>query len=196
VLETALNTETDPFLVARYTFYLAQSYRDGGEQAKALAAYLRRAGQGYWDQEVFVSLYSAAKLQEQLGHSDSEIIQTHLAAFEICPTRAEALHGAGRLCRLRGKHQQGYILTKHGIGLDCPPEGLFVEQWIYEYGLKDEFSVLAYWAGQFRESLDACVSLLACSALPQSERDRVRKNADFALAKLEDAQWAERLSGA
>ena len=30
ILEAALTTETDPFLVSRYTFYLAQSYRDGG----------------------------------------------------------------------------------------------------------------------------------------------------------------------
>ena len=36
VLERALATETDPFLISRYTFYLAQSYRDSGEREKAL----------------------------------------------------------------------------------------------------------------------------------------------------------------
>ena len=36
ILETALLTETDPFLVARYTFYLAQSYRDSGNKERAL----------------------------------------------------------------------------------------------------------------------------------------------------------------
>ena len=36
VIENALRTETDPFLVARYEFYLAQSYLDAGEKQKAL----------------------------------------------------------------------------------------------------------------------------------------------------------------
>ena len=48
-LEQALETETDPFLISRYTFYLAQSYRDCGEKEKALANYLKRAELGYWD---------------------------------------------------------------------------------------------------------------------------------------------------
>ena len=46
-LERALATETDPFLISRYTFYLAQSYRDCGEKGKALQAYLKRAELGF-----------------------------------------------------------------------------------------------------------------------------------------------------
>ena len=34
VLERALANETDPFLISRYTFYLAQSYRDCDESRK------------------------------------------------------------------------------------------------------------------------------------------------------------------
>ena len=43
ILEEALHSETDAFLRCRYTFYLAQSYRDSGEAEKALANYLKRA---------------------------------------------------------------------------------------------------------------------------------------------------------
>jgi hypothetical protein len=46
-LENALRTETDPFLISRYTFYLAQSYRDCGEKRQALQAYSRRSQLGY-----------------------------------------------------------------------------------------------------------------------------------------------------
>ena len=55
-LRNALATETDPFLVSRYTFYLAQSYRDCGEREKSLANYLKRADLGFWNEEVYVSL--------------------------------------------------------------------------------------------------------------------------------------------
>ena len=51
VLERALATETDPFLTSRYTFYLAQSYKDCGEREKALENYLKRARLGYWTEE-------------------------------------------------------------------------------------------------------------------------------------------------
>ena len=36
-IQDALETETDPFLVSRYTFYLAQSYRDSLEKEKAIS---------------------------------------------------------------------------------------------------------------------------------------------------------------
>ena len=62
ILERALLTETDPFLIARYRFYLAQSYRDFGQVEKAIESYMTRSGLGYWDQEIFFSLYQAAKL--------------------------------------------------------------------------------------------------------------------------------------
>ncbi|MGH1574692.1 glycosyltransferase [Methylobacterium sp. P31] len=42
ILENALATETDPLLISRYTYYLAQSYRDSGEPRRALEYYLRR----------------------------------------------------------------------------------------------------------------------------------------------------------
>jgi len=56
VLERALETEQDAFLISCYTFYLAQIYQDAGEREKALTNYLKRAELGYWDQEVFVSI--------------------------------------------------------------------------------------------------------------------------------------------
>ena len=46
----------DPFLISRYTFYLAQSYRDCGEKEKALANYMKRAELGFWNEEIYVSL--------------------------------------------------------------------------------------------------------------------------------------------
>ena len=41
VLEKALEKEKDPFLISRYTFYLAQSYRDFAEHRKALKYFLK-----------------------------------------------------------------------------------------------------------------------------------------------------------
>lgn len=128
MLERVLETEKDPFLISRYTFYMAQSLRDAGER-KALDAFLRRAELGFWIEEVFVSLYNVARLKEGLGYPDTEVIGSYLAAYEVCPHRAEALHGAMRY-RIKNKFQQGYLIGKHAMTLP-EPSGLLVESWVF-----------------------------------------------------------------
>jgi tetratricopeptide (TPR) repeat protein len=184
VLETALETETDPFMLARYRFYLAQSYRDCGERAKALEHYLVRAELGYWQEEVFASLYYAAQMKDHLHHPVQEVIDTFLRAADAQPTRAEALHGASRLCRIESRHEEGYQLAKRGLAIPMPPDGLFVERWIYETGLLDEFAVNAYWSGHNWDCLDASLKILATGKLPAGETSRILDNARFASERL------------
>ena len=184
ILETALKTENDPFMRSRYQFYLAQSYRDCGEKEKALQAYLQRAELGFWIEEVFMSLYSAAKLQESLGQPFDQVIATYLRAADAVPGRAEALHGASRYCRISGRFREGYDIARRAGLFGEMPDGLFVEPWIYEYGLLDEFAVNAYWAGEYRECLDACERILREGKCPEGQRARVEANAAFARQKL------------
>lgn len=184
VLEKALLTETDPFLISRYTFYLAQSYRDCGQKELALRNFLKRAELGYWVEEVFESLYCAAKLKEQLDYPEDEVIAAYEKASETVRTRAEALHGAARFCRAKGRNEEGFQFAKRGVAIPMPESGLFVESWVYDYGLLDEYAINGYWSGHMRESLDACMRLLGGSHLPEGQRGRVAANARFALEKL------------
>jgi hypothetical protein len=184
VLEAALRQETSPFLIARYRFYLAQSYRDCGAPAEALTQYLARAELGFWQEEVFVSLYQAAKLREVLGHPEDDVIATYLRAAEAAPHRAEAFHGASRFCRIKGRNEQGYQLARRGLAITRPGDALFLEPWIYEFGLLDELAVNAYWSGHHRESLDAAIRLLATPDCPAEHRDRFAANARAALERL------------
>lgn len=183
VLENALATETDPFLVSRYTFYLAQSYRDSGEREKSLANYLRRAELGFWDEEIYVSLLEAGNLTAALGRPFDEVVAVFERAAQVVPTRAEALHAASLYCRNQGRNAEGMEFARRGLDL-TQPAGLFVQPWVYDYGLLDEFAVNAYWAGAYRESLDACLKLLATEKLPAEMAKRVVANARFATDKL------------
>ena len=184
VLENALATETDPLLRARYTFYLAQSCRDSGDPGKALRLYRERAGLGQWQEEVYVSLLEAARLMESLGHPDEEVIHAYGQAARAAPRRAEALHGAARLCRERKRYEDGFRHAAAGIAIAMPKSGLFVEPWIYDWGLLDEYAIHAYWTGHYRESLEACLELLTQQKLPAEHRDRVMTNAGYAKHKL------------
>jgi glycosyltransferase involved in cell wall biosynthesis len=184
VLEAALRTEQSPFLISRYRFYLAQSYRDSGEPEKALHNYLLRAELGFWIEEVFVSLYRAAQLKEQLGYPDDAVVDAYLRASNTLSTRAEALHAASRFCRNKDRFEQGYQTAKRGLAIHLPSNGLFVEPWIYEYGLLDELSIHSFWTGRYPESLEACRRLLSEGKMPDEMRDRVNKNAQFSIDKL------------
>jgi GR25 family glycosyltransferase involved in LPS biosynthesis/glycosyltransferase involved in cell wall biosynthesis len=186
ILENALATEADPFLISRYRFYLAQSLRDCGEREKAEASYLQRAELGFWNEEIYVSLLEAGRLQEALGRDFDTVMQTYVRAMRIVPHRAEAAHAAALLCRLRARHAQGYELAKPALALlDGPvPNGLFVQPWVYHYGLLDEYAINAYWSGHYLASLNACLRILAHPDCPQGDRKRVLDNAKFAADKL------------
>ena len=172
------------FLRARYKFYLAQSYLDAGDKEKALAAYQERATLGFWDQEVFISLYRSANLKADLGFDEEDVIASYLRAHDVRKDRAEALHGAARFCRIKQKYQHGFDLAKRALKIKPPNEGLFLEDWIYQYGLLDEFAVNAYWIGRYDDCLAACERLLREGKLPAEMRERIEQNAGLAREKL------------
>lgn len=186
ILEKALRTETDPMLAARYRFYLAQSYRDGGEQEKALANYLVRANAGFWEDEVYVSLLEVSKLQEQLNHPVEHILATLRRANGVGVRRAEAFHAASRLCRINRRFAEGFEFARQGLEIASPDGALFAALWVYQYGLLDEFAVNASWIGRHQDCLEACLRLLRENLLPAGDRARVVANAHLARDKLRE----------
>lgn len=184
VLEQALSSEEDAFLRSRYTFYLAQSYRDAGEREKALENYLTRAELGFWTEEIFESLYAAAGLMQAMGRPSDDVLAMYLRAAEAAPGRAEALHAASRLCRENNKFAEGFEYARRGLNIPLPADGLFVQPWVYDYALLDELAVNAYWIGRHHECLDACQRLLREGKMPADMHDRVKKNAEFAAGKI------------
>jgi hypothetical protein len=65
----------------RTIFYLAQTFRDQGKSLAAIRYYELRVRMGGWDQEVFFSMYEAARLA-----NDPEAMRR---AYEFRPSRAE-----------------------------------------------------------------------------------------------------------
>jgi len=188
LLKKLVLKERDPFLIARYTYYLGECYRYSGEEEKAIEFYLQRTKLGFWNEEIFISYLFAGRLQIKLKRPGNEVLETFLAGHKVCPWRAEALHGAAMLCRMQGLHHLGYMLAMPGLRLTMPQSGLLVENWIYDYGLLDEFSVLCYWTERYQECLDAATRILREGKIPEPERPRVQQNVDFAAAKLNEAK--------
>jgi tetratricopeptide (TPR) repeat protein len=182
VLERALGENPTN---ARYAFYLAQSWRDAGEPARALDAYERRAAMGGWDEEVYVALLEAAKLRELLGRPHGEVLAGYLRAHVARPRRAEALCHLARYCRGRGEHAAAWVFARSAVEVPRPNDVLFVEEEVYAWRALDEYAIAAYWVGRLRESLDASRQLLIGGRLPTLQEDRVRENLGFAEQALD-----------
>lgn len=169
----------------RNTFYLAQSYRDAAKPELAIKSYQDRVNLGGWDQEVFWSIFQIAKLKEEQNYPKEEVIQSYVQAFEYRPTRAEPLYHLAQYYRFQKDYLLSYLTAKYGLTLPLSNDILFVESWIYEYGLLLELSISAYWIGQYQESFDACIELLAKKELPQNVKKCVESNLRFSIEKLQ-----------
>jgi len=182
--EEALKGEVDPKDFNRYHFYLAQSYRDSQQWEKSLAAYMKRAELGGWNEEVFYSLYQAGRIMEILNKNIDEIIKVYFNAYQAAPYRAESLWAAARLCRLNIRFDQAYTFAKQGLKCRCPEGALFIAAPVYEWMLLDEFAIAAYWAGHFKESRQASVALLQQNRFPPDQKERIEANLKFATEEL------------
>ena len=164
----------------RYHFYRAQSYRDAQQWENALAAYLKRADLGGWNEEVFYSLYQAGRIMEILEKPVDNIIQVYFKGYQAAPWRAESLWAAARLCRAFSRFDQGYRFAKQGLKIRYPEGALFVGQGIYEWALLDEFAIASYWTGHYRESRIASIQLLKDGKFPPDQKERIEANMKFA----------------
>ncbi len=182
VFEEALKDEPNN---SRYVFYLAQSYRDAGNNQKALENYEKRAKMGDWEEEVFYSLLRIGNLQEALKMPFDTVMASYKKAFQFRKTRMEPLYHMIQLFEQQGNYNAGYLVGKIAQTLPPTTDLLFVQQWIYEYGMLLELSVCAYWIGKYEECQQISVELLK-KELPADIKTITENNLAFANDKLLD----------
>jgi glycosyltransferase involved in cell wall biosynthesis len=170
VLEVALAEEPDN---SRYVFYLAQSYREGGELEKAYRYYQQRVEMGGTDQEVYLSLFQIARLDQLQGRP---CINSYWAAYRRLPCRAEPLYYLASWYRMNNQFMTAYQLTKAALLLGACDERLLKEQWIYDFGLLLEHSICAFYVGQYQEAYDLSLQLLQQPDLPPPVRSCIQGN--------------------
>lgn len=171
----------------RHVFYLAQSYRDAGMLEQALAAYLRRAEMGGWDQEVFFALYQAARLRHLLGEPWDEVLAAYLAAHQFRPSRLEPLLHVARHYREQGEYALGHLFSRPSVDAAFPTDALFVERGVYEYELPLEYGICCYWVGRHREAVRVNDLIAARPGVPVEFREAAIRNRQFSVDVLGEA---------
>ena len=181
---------------ARYWFYLAQSYKDAGRTAEAADAYAKRAAMGGWDEEAWYARLQQARCLRDLENEDGFLSQA-LAAFNQRPHRAEPLYDLARFYRERGMHEVSALFAEAGLARPRPASDvLFVEDFVYQAGLMEEYSIAAYYSSdQARKErgFAACDWLALNREVPPSSRALARHNLGFYIAPAETMMPSLRL---
>ncbi len=175
---------------SRTVFYLAQTYRDIGTQSDdeatlglALEHYQCRAELGGWVEETYFARYQVGVLSARLGDWPGAV-DAFMSAWEQRPARLEAVHDLVVGLRERGLYRAAHQFTRLAADLrplPVPDDILFVAPWIYEWGMLFEYSITAYWCGEWSASILACKRLLAIDSLPAPHRRQTRANLRHAL---------------
>lgn len=169
-LEKALRNNPEN---SSYVFYLAKAYEKAKEYRLALQTYEKRSKMPGGEEEVFYSLYARALLQEHLEMESPLIVESYRKAHAYRPCRAETLFWLSNYYLKNGQNEVAFPIIREGLSLRLPEDQLYVEEWIYDYGLQLQQLECAWTLGRQSEALEAAEHLLENPRLPLVKRRRI-----------------------
>ena len=125
VLTKGLEDEPDN---DRYVFYLAQSYRDAGDNENAIKFYKKRFKMGRWTEEAWFSAFQVGVCYKRLGNN-LKFEYWMQKAHDYRPSRAEPMYHLTEHFRVTSKLYKAYEYCQIGSKISYPKDDvLFVEQ--------------------------------------------------------------------
>jgi tetratricopeptide (TPR) repeat protein len=178
LLTTALECEPNN---KRYTFYLANSYRDIGDFENAIMIYKKRINLGGWIQEVWYSYYSLGKCYyNSMDYANA--IHYWLEGYHYFPERVENLYEIIHHYRTKQQYTLAYhfyllaIQNKKAVSLDF----LFLHKDVYSYKLDYEHSIIGYYTNApIKDVLISFMKVLHCPEVDSSTIRNVFSNYKF-----------------
>ena len=173
----------------RYTFYLANSYRDHGDNDLAIEYYKKRIEIGGWQEEVWHSYYSIGKCYRAKGDM-LNAVHWWMEAYQFFPKRVENLYEIISHYRQIGKNQIAYmfyIMALKQVLLNPTPDYLFLQRDVYDYKLDYEFSIIGYYCNVDNYDMTRiCTKVLNCKNTEWNIVRNVMSNYKFYSKKLVD----------
>jgi len=166
----------------RYTFYLANSYRDAGQLEKSIETFKKRIALGGWNEEVWYSYFSIGRCYKFLNDWPNAIFYW-LEAYAYHPKRIENLYEIIHYYRNTGKNELAYTfyaLADYQRTKNTSWDYLFLQKDIYDYKIDYEMSIIGYYCN--RDNIDligTCMKVLAYPGADDGTCKNVLSNYKF-----------------
>jgi len=171
----------------RYMFYLAQSYHDIGKFREAIHWYRKRIRRGGWYEEVYYSYYRIARCKLGQNRSWEEIEQAYEEAWNYLPSRMEPIYEIGKHYQETEQYEKAYKWLTKACVIPFPKDQvLFLFKDIYEYRVWDSMGITAYYVGEYKIAIDACVKALKSEFCYPGDAERIKNNMRFSINKLKE----------
>lgn len=159
----------------RNVFYLAQSYRDGGNIPEAIKWYKRRYEIGKWKEEQCVAAMNLSRL---LLSNVEESKEWAWKAHECSPGRSESLVSYAGFCRSKNLFSQElFAMILYASQIPKPNQQvLFVESDVYDWRVWDELCIISCFTGHADVAKKACLKLLHEEKYPADQKSRIEDN--------------------
>jgi glycosyltransferase involved in cell wall biosynthesis len=181
LLETALASDPNN---PRYLFYLAQSYTNLGDFARAITVYQKRVAAGGWEEERWYSMYQLAVVLEKSGAAAEVVVDAYLRAYEYRPSRAEPLYHLAKMLRNKRRYALALLYIDRALKIAYPPDILFIEKTVYDYLALLEYGICAHYAGQAEDAIRANDMVIGNPATPYHIARQAIANKRFSLKKF------------
>ena len=155
--------DLDKDLKNRYTFYTAQSYFDGKDYKRAIKYFEKRSEMKGWPEEVYVSLWMAAKVKWLASYTNSQILESFMKAWEYRPQRKEATYDLINFLSSIGKKRLAFLISKDSLSQPPCNDSLWIDKAIYQWKFIDQYATLCYQNGLVTEGLIALEKLTESS---------------------------------
>ncbi len=173
LLEKDLETDPDN---GRSWFYLGNTYRDAGQHAEAERCYRKKLTLPTWPEEDWLTQVNVANCMEAQGVEDAYIKEA-LKAYGMRPQRAEPLHALAKHYRIKGENSTAILFAEKGLATPRPDDKLFVEDWVYDWGFREEYSIAGYYQPETRaKAYEVTNSLALDPKVPDWLRYNSRRN--------------------
>jgi tetratricopeptide (TPR) repeat protein len=151
----------------RYTFYLANSYRDNGEREKAIETYKKRIEIGGWFDEIWQSYYNIGRCYAWSGEHEKAIAYWMLA-YDFFPKRLENIYEIMTYYRNQSKHKLVYefycMAMRQLEDVDKSKiDYLFLQNDIYDYKIDYEYTISGYYYNPDNIDLGALSMYVMCA---------------------------------
>ncbi len=174
----------------RYTFYLANSYRDYGDRAKAIELYKKRIEIGGWFDEVWQSYYNIGRCYSWMGQPE-HAIHWYLLGYDYYPKRLENIYEIIHYYREQSKHKLAYEFYKlarkqlEGVNVKTL-DYLFMQNDVYEWKLDYEYSISGYyWNPDRIDMAELSMRVLSAATVDDVILNNVLSNYKFYAPRLE-----------